>query len=129
MTAPTNPTRRLASTALLLLAQPMLAAGASAQQSYLQPPATTDEAARCDYFSRLHRFAEQSKALCDEDRQVKPGPVTTRILAECRASQGDRLDQAPVGDLMAKLSAQIQGQGVGYACHEVSIQVWDLVGQ
>lgn len=129
MTARTDLPRALAWLAMLLLTQPILAAGAAAQQSYLQPPATPDDLARCTYFSRLHRFAEQSKALCDEDRQVKPGPVTQRILADCRASQGDRLDQAPIDDLMARLAARIQSQGVGNACHEASIQVWDLVSQ
>ena len=129
MTARSDLPRALARLALPLLFQPMLAAGALAQQSYLQPPASTDDLARCMYFSRLHRFAEQSKALCDEDRQVKPGPVTQRILADCRAAHGDKPDLAPIDDLMAALATRIQNQGVGNACHDASIQVWDLVSQ
>ena len=128
MIAPIRPSRRSGRMLLLLLAPPMLG-GAAPPPPFLQPPATMDVAARCSYFSRLHRFAEQSKALCDEGRQVKLGPVTTRILSDCRATQGAALDQAPVTDLMDKLVAAIQSEGVGNACNDVSVQAWDLVGQ
>lgn len=129
MIAPIRRSHRSARMLLLLLAPPMLGGAAPPQQPFLQPPATMDAAARCSYFSRLHRFAEQSKALCDEGRQVKLGPVTTRILSDCRATQGAAPDQVPVTDLMDKLVAAIQSEGVGNACNDVSVQAWDLVGQ
>ena len=92
------------------------------------PPA--DEArARCDSFARLHRYAEQSKALCEEGRQVKAGPVTTKILEQCRALEGDQFDRQPVNDMMDNLTRQISEQGIGNACHAASVQAWDLISQ
>ncbi len=102
---------------------------AAAQEAYLQPPAVMDAAGRCDYFSRLYRFTEQSKSLCDDGRQVKVGPVTTRVLDQCRQLQGDRFDRIPVTDMMEALGHQIDRDGMGNACHEIGAQVWDLLAQ
>ena len=93
------------------------------------PSAADQELARCDSFARLHRYAEQSKALCEEGRQVKPGPVTTGILEHCRALQGARFDRQPVDDMMDTLDRQISEQGIGNACHAASVQAWDLISQ
>lgn len=117
---------------------PLLAAPASASARTqpvetppvaAQPPLPDGNAGQCDYFSRLYRFAEESKALCEDARQVKPGPLTTRIIAQCRAAEGARFAQAPVDDLMDGLTRQISTQGIGNACHVVSVQVWDLISQ
>ena len=84
---------------------------------------------RCDYFSRLHRFAEESKSMCDEGRQVKIGPVTTQILEQCRTAQGTHFDQLPIDDMIASFQKQVAAQGLGNACHAIKLQVWDLVQQ
>ncbi len=91
------------------------------------PPAM--DAGRCDYFSRLHRFAEESKSMCDEGRQVKVGPLTAQILGQCRTLQGDRFDRQPIDDMIAGFSSQVSSQGLGNACHAVKLQVWDLIAQ
>lgn len=105
------------------------AAGAPAMQNYLQPPPGQDADGRCDYFARLHRFTEESKALCDEGRQIKVGPMMSQILAQCRAQQGARYDRLPVTDLMDALTRQIESEGIGDACHAAGVQAWDLVQQ
>ena len=87
------------------------------------------DAGRCDTFSRLHRFAEESKSMCDEGRQVKVGPLTAQILGQCRALQGDRFDRQPIDDMIASFSSQVSSQGLGNACHAVKMQVWDLIQQ
>lgn len=99
-------------------------------QSQSQPPlqATMNEAG-CDSFARLHRYAEASKALCEEGRQVKPGPMTAQILAQCRALQGDRFDRKPINDMMDNLDKQISSQGIGNACQAASAQAWNLISQ
>ena len=74
------------------------------------PPAMDD--GRCDTFSRLHRFAEESKSMCDEGRQVKVGPLTAQI-----------------HDMIAGFSSQVVSQGLGNACHAIKMQVWDLIAQ
>ncbi len=88
-----------------------------------------EERARCDSFARLHRYAEQSKAMCEEGRQVKPGPMTTAILERCRVLEGDRFDRQPVDDMMDTLARQISEQGIGNACHAASVQAWNLISQ
>ncbi len=92
------------------------------------PPPAMDNG-RCDYFSRLHRFAEESKSMCDEGRQVKVGPLTAQILEQCRAMQGDRFDRQPIDDMIGGFSSQVASQGLGNACHAIKMQVWDLIGQ
>lgn len=134
MTVRTRPKRAAARSFARLLAPllgaALLACPARAEPAPLLPPLqSADDAARCVYFDRLHNFAEQSKALCEDGRDVKPGPVTRQELAQCRASQGPHFGQAPVRDLMDRLAARIAGEGVGNACHDASIQVWDLVTQ
>lgn len=116
--------------AALALGQ-LAAAGPSraADPAYLQPPANTDPDGRCDYFARLHRFAEESKSMCDEGRQVKVGPVMSRILGECETRQGARYGRLPPTGLMDELVRQVQSQGMGNACHEVGVQVWAVVQQ
>ncbi len=104
----------------------LLLPGAALAQP-LSPPAM--DAGRCDYFSRLHRFAEESKSMCDEGRQVKVGPLTAQILGQCRTLQGDRFDRQPIDDMIAGFSSQVSSQGLGNACHAVKLQVWDLIGQ
>ena len=103
----------------------LLPAAALAQPA--SPPAM--DAGRCGYFSRLHRFAEESKSMCDEGRQVKVGPLTAQILERCRALQGERLDRQPIDDMIAGFSSQVSSQGLGNACHAVKMQVWDLIAQ
>ena len=112
----------------LLLLLPF-ARPAAAQEGYLQPPAVMDAAGRCDYFSRLYRFTEQSKSMCDDGRKVKIGPVTASVLDQCRKLQGDRFDRVPVTDMMDDFGRQIGRDGMGNACHEVGAQVWDLLAQ
>ena len=102
---------------------------AAAQEAYLQPPAVMDASGRCDYFSRLYRFTEQSKSLCDDGRQVRIGPVTAKVLDQCRRLQGDRFARVPVTDMMEALGRQIDRDGMGNACHEIGAQVWDLLAQ
>ncbi len=102
---------------------------AAAQEAYLQPPAVMDPQGRCNYFSRLYRFTEQSKSMCDDGRQVKLGPVTTVVLDQCRKLQGDRFARVPVTDMMDAFGRQIARDGMGNACHEVGAQAWDLLGQ
>ena len=108
---------------LALLPGALWSGAALAQQA---PPM---DAGRCDYFSRLHRFAEESKSMCDEGRQVKVGPLTGQILQQCRALQGDRFDRQPIDDMIASFSSQVERQGLGNACHAIKIQVWDLIQQ
>ena len=103
----------------------LLPAVALARQA---PPQAMDPG-RCDYFSRLHRFAEESKSMCDEGRQVKVGPLTGRILEQCRAMQGDRFDRQPIDDMIGGFSKQVASQGLGNACHAIKMQVWDLIAQ
>ena len=121
--------RALAIGSVLLLPMAAPWAPARAQEAYLQPPPVMDAAGRCDYFSRLHRFAEQSKSLCDDGRQVKIGPVTTKVLDQCRQLQGARFDRVPVTDMMDALGRQVARDGMGNACHEIGAQVWDLLSQ
>lgn len=104
----------------------VLLPGAALAQPASPPPM---DAGRCDTFSRLHRFAEESKSLCDEGRQVKVGPLTAGILRQCRALQGARFDRQPIDDMIAGFSSQVSSQGLGNACHAVKMQVWDLVAQ
>ena len=104
----------------------LLLPGAALAQP-LSPPAM--DAGRCDYFSRLHRFAEESKSMCDEGRQVKVGPLTAQILGQCRTLQGDRFNRQPIDDMIAGFSSQVSSQGLGNACHAVKLQVWDLIAQ
>ena len=119
--------RTLALALALALAVP--ATSAPAQEAYLQPPAVMDASGRCDYFSRLYRFTEQSKSLCDDGHQVKLGPVTTRVLDQCRRLQGERFARVPVTDMMDALGRQVERDGLGNACHEIGAQVWDLLAQ
>lgn len=119
--------RRLPAWLLLLLLT--LAGTARAQHAYLQPPADGSDAARCAYFSRLHRFTEESKRMCDDGRAVAVGPVTSRILAQCQAAGGTRHDQVPIDDMMEAFVKQVGEQGLGNACHSVQAEAWDLVGQ
>jgi hypothetical protein len=100
---------------------------ARAQQAGSPPPQM--DSARCDYFSRLHRFAEESKSMCDEGRQVKVGPLTGQILAQCHAAQKDRFDRLPIDDMIASFEKQVSAQGLGDACHAIKAQVWDLIQQ
>ena len=115
---------------LLLLPFALLGAlPAAAQEAYLQPPAVMDPQNRCTYFSRLYRFTEQSKSMCDDGRQVRIGPVTTVVLDQCRKLQGDRFGRVPVTDMMDAFGRQIARDGMGNACHEVGAQAWDLLSQ
>ena len=102
---------------------------AAAQEAYLQPPAVMDPQGRCTYFSRLYRFTEQSKSMCDDGRQVRIGPVATIVLDQCRKLQGDRFDRLPVTDMMDAFGRQIARDGMGNACHEVGAQAWALLSQ
>ncbi len=111
---------------LLVLLPGVLCSGTTLAQQAPPPPM---DAGRCDYFSRLHRFAEESKSMCDEGRQVKVGPLTGQILQQCRALQGDRFDRQPIDDMIASFSSQVERQGLGNACHAIKIQVWDLIQQ
>lgn len=101
---------------------------AYAQAAQAGPGPTMNDVG-CDNFTRLHRYAEASKALCEEGRQVKPGPMTMQILAQCRALQGDRFDRQPVTDMMDNLTRQIASQGIGNACQAASAQAWNLISQ
>lgn len=113
---------------LLFMSLALIGSFAQAQAAQAQPQATMNEAG-CDNFGRLHRYAEASKALCEEGRQVKPGPMTARILAQCRALQGDRFERQPITDMMDTLDKQISSQGIGNACQAASAQAWDLISQ
>jgi hypothetical protein len=106
----------------------MLIQPARAQAEQAVAPPTMNEVG-CDNFARLHRYAEASKALCEEGRQVKPGPMTMQILAQCRALQGARFDQQPITDMMDNLTKQIGSQGIGNACQAASAQAWNLISQ
>ena len=109
---------------LLLIAASFPFAAAARQGTV--PPV---DAQRCDYFSRLHRFAEESKSQCDDGRQVKVGPLTGQILDQCRATQGERFDRSPIDDMIASFTRQISAEGLGNACRGIKAQVWDLIEQ
>ena len=66
---------------------------------------------------------------CDDGGQVKIGPVTAKVLDQCRRLQGDRFDRVPVTDMMDALGRQIARDGMGNACHAIGAEVWDLLGQ
>lgn len=114
---------------LLSITVALIGWSALVQPGHAAPPQGTMNETGCNNFARLHRYAEASKALCEEGRQVKPGPVTAQILAQCRALQGDRFDRQPVTDMMDNLDKQISTQGIGNACQAASAQAWDLISQ
>lgn len=113
---------------LLFMTLALVGSFTLAQPAHAQAPPTMNETG-CDNFARLHRYAEASKALCEEGRQVKPGPMTAQILAQCRALQGDRFDRQPITDMMDNLDKQISSQGIGNACQAASAQAWNLISQ
>jgi len=113
---------------LLFMTLALIGSFTLAQPAHAQPKGTISEAG-CDNFARLHRYAEASKALCEEGREVKPGPMTAQVLAECRALQGDRFERQPITDMMDDLDKQISSQGIGNACHAASLQAWNLISQ
>lgn len=124
--------------AMTLLAAPPASARTTAETTdqggdrtanYLRAPAGGGEEARCDWFSRLKRFVDETKRDCDEGRAVKPGPITRSILDRCRAEQGARFDRLPADDMIAGFGRQVQAQGFGNACHEIKQQAWDLIEQ
>ncbi|MCQ8278294.1 hypothetical protein NFI95_07505 [Acetobacteraceae bacterium KSS8] len=117
---------------LVLLSAAMLlpyAGPASAQQSWLQPPAQMDAKGRCVYFSRLVRFTAESKSVCDEGRKVKTGPVTAHVLDQCLAQFGHGFDTTSITDMTDAFAKQVQSQGFGNACNQIKAQAWDLVAQ
>jgi len=116
----------LLAASLPAVAVPALADPAAA---YLMPAPHLDAAGQCRYFARLHRFTEESKSMCDDGRQVKPGPVTSHILDGCAHSQPPGWDNQPVEDWMTQFVDQIRREGEGNACHEIKAQAWDLVEQ
>lgn len=122
--------RRLLPLAALLLGFVRLAGPAGAAPlPLLAVSALQPSPPECDQFARIYRYAQESKALCEEGRQVKPGPMTSTVLGQCRAEQGARFDQADVTDLMDKLTQQIQSQGMGNACNVASREAWALIIQ
>ncbi|MGI4747455.1 MAG: hypothetical protein ACRYGI_10850 [Janthinobacterium lividum] len=114
---------------LLSMTLALIGSLALVQPGHAAQPQGTMNDTGCDNFARLHRYAEASKALCEEGRQVKPGPMTAQILAQCRALQGDRFDRQPVTDMMDTLTRQIGSQGIGNACQAASAQAWNLISQ
>lgn len=120
------PTRALLP-ALLLAMLPAAQLALAAPPPLASPPAS--DPSGCDHFARLFAYAQQSKAMCEEGRQVKAGPITAKIVARCHAEQGARFDHADVSDLMDTLAQQIQSQGIGNACNAASQQAWTLISQ
>lgn len=121
--------RLLPVTALLIALVPVTRPAVAAPLPLLAVSAPQPSPLECDQFARIYRYAQESKALCEEGRQVKPGPMTSTVVERCRAEQGARFDHANVADLMDKLTQQIQSQGMGNACNVASREAWSLIIQ